>query len=417
VPGMGESDGRRILSALAELDGGPELLELGRSGGGLALVGGAVRDLLLGSRPRELDVLVPRDAAGFAARLARLLGERAGTPPQVTAHERFGTAAVQWPTGRVDIAERRAESYPSPGALPEVRPGSELEDLQRRDFTVNAIAVSLQTGEVSAVEHALEDLAAGRLRVLHDASFVDDPTRLMRLARYSARLGFDPEPHTAELARTALSDGAMGTLSLARAGSELRLALAEAAATASLLAMSDLGVLHAIDPILDFDPRVAHDALALLPGDGRTDVLLLACLLPRSRSDAPQALALLEGMEIPAAERDRAIAAAAGARELAEDLARAASPSELMRAARPSTAEALALAGAGGGPGALAAARRWLGGLRDVRLSIGGEDLLAAGIASGPEIGRRLDLALERLLDGEISGGRQSELTAALEGS
>ncbi len=119
--------------------------------------------------------------------------------PETVIHERFATAVVEWIHGRIDIAERRAESYPRPGALPEVRAATVAEDLARRDFTVNAIAVTLagpHRGRIDAVEHALEDLSAGRLRVLHERSFIDDPTRLLRLARYRARLAFDVEGET-----------------------------------------------------------------------------------------------------------------------------------------------------------------------------------------------------------------------------
>ena len=126
---------------------------------------------------------------------------------------------VEWEAGRVDVAERRAESYAAPGALPEVRPGSVEEDLRRRDFTVNAIAVPLggpAAESWQAPSTALEDLAAGRLRVLHERSFIDDPTRLLRLARYQARLGFELERRTAELAREALAAGALGDASRGR---------------------------------------------------------------------------------------------------------------------------------------------------------------------------------------------------------
>ena len=190
-----------------------------------------MRDLLLGSAPRELDVVVAGDAAALARELAARLGAGA------TLHDRFGTAMLEWDGGRVDIAERRAESYPAPGALPEVRPGTSEEDLARRDFTVNAIAVALggaRRGELTCAEHALEDLDAGRLRVLHERSFIDDPTRLLRLARYRARLGFELEPDTAALASRALGRGALMTVSRARLGAELRLALGEADAPAAL---------------------------------------------------------------------------------------------------------------------------------------------------------------------------------------
>ena len=118
---------------------------------------------------------------------------------------------VEWAGARVDIAERATESYPAPGALPEVRAGGDGEDLQRRDFTVNAIAVALGGAAAASSErrHALEDLRAGRLRVLHERSFIDDPTRLLRLARYRARSASEIESGTGALATRALQEGAL----------------------------------------------------------------------------------------------------------------------------------------------------------------------------------------------------------------
>ncbi len=255
---------------------------------GAFLVGGAVRDLLLGTRPRELDVVVEGGEGPFgqaAMRLAGALATRLGAGASVNQHERFGTAIVEWEEegegARIDIATARRERYPAPGALPEVEPGSLAEDLERRDFTVNTLACALdgaRPGAAGAVPNALEDLApapgameesravpgameesravpgamqesravpgaleklqsvpgaledlrARRLRVLHERSFLDDATRLWRLARYRARLGFAVEEHTAQLAATAVAEGALRTVSLARIGAELRLALGEA---------------------------------------------------------------------------------------------------------------------------------------------------------------------------------------------
>ena len=157
------------------------------------------------------------------------------------------------------MAERRAESYPAPGALPEVRPGSMAEDLARRDFTVNAIALSRWAAPAGASCRR----RSTRWRIWRRAacacctseSFIDDPTRLLRLARYSARLGFEAEAHTAQLAAQALAAGALATISRARVGAELRLALGEADALAALAALDSLGVLAAIDPELSFDER------------------------------------------------------------------------------------------------------------------------------------------------------------------
>ncbi len=218
-----------LLERLRAEPGGSELLELAPPGG--FLVGGAVRDLLLNRQPRELDVVVARDGSplGHAvAALASELASRLGTLAGTNEHERFGTAIVEWNAGQIDLATARRERYAAPGALPEVEPAPLAEDLLRRDFTVNALALALdgeRPGELHAAPHALEDLRAGRLRVLHERSFLDDPTRLWRLARYRARLGFAVEERTAELAAAAVAEGALRTVSGARLGAELRLAL------------------------------------------------------------------------------------------------------------------------------------------------------------------------------------------------
>ena len=149
------------------------------------------------------------------------------------------------PNGRFDLARARRERYAHPGALPDVEPASIDEDLRRRDFTVNALALALggpRRGELVAAPRALDDLAAGTLRVLHDASFRDDPTRLLRLARYGGRLGFSPDERTARLAREAIGDGALATVSGGRQGAELRLAGAEADPRPVLQELDRLGL-------------------------------------------------------------------------------------------------------------------------------------------------------------------------------
>jgi tRNA nucleotidyltransferase (CCA-adding enzyme) len=413
-----------VLERLHGLPGGEALLEVAGQRSDVELVGGAVRDLLLGREPRELDVVVGGEEEAFtqaAPLFARELAARLGVLAGANEHERFGTALVAWDGGQIDIATRRAESYPAPGALPDVRAGTEQEDLERRDFTVNAIAVRLggeRGGELRAVPDALRDLEQGRLRILHEQSFVDDPTRLLRLARYRARLGFDVEAGTAKLAGEGLAAGALRTVSGARIGAELRLALGEANAIATLAAMNELGVLSALHPRLRFEQPVLEATLALLPADGRLDLALLAALvLPlalRAQGD-PRAeiVALLDRWEFPAGDRDRVAAAACAVPRLIEQLPIAERPSELRAAALGVPLEGVALAGALAG--CEGAAGGWLGETRHIALEITGEDLLAAGLPEGPEIGRRLEAVLELRLDGELSGGREAELQAALD--
>jgi len=262
--------------------------------------------------------------------------------------------------------------------------------------TVNAIALRLD-GTLAAVEGAQDDLRAGLLRVLHDASFVDDPTRVWRVARYAARLGFDVDAHTRALAGAADPR----TVSGARHGAELRLALNEPDPLAALQAVAELnpGYLpEGFDPY----PRALPAALDLLPADGRRDLLTLAACA--AGMDTRALLAWLDDMGFVAAERDRV--AAASRYSTGEPLRAARTNAEIARAARGAPVEAVALAGGEN-------ARRWLADLRDVGLEINGDDLLAAGVPQGPEIGARLQRALDRKLDGEIAG-REQELATAL---
>jgi tRNA nucleotidyltransferase (CCA-adding enzyme) len=339
---------------------------------------------------------------------------------------------VEWAGGRIDIAERRGERYTRPGALPEVHPGSVEEDLARRDFTVNTIAVALagpHEGELHGVDGALDDLTARRLRTLHERSFLDDPTRLLRMARYRARLGFEPDEQTVRLAEQAIATGALDTVSPARIGAELRLALAEPDPVAALESLEQLGVLSALHEAIGLDAPLARAALAELPPPPAAwpDVLLLASLLlPGHSYDSTdyqtRLRALLDSYEFPAAERERTVRSAILAPRLAERLQRASRPSQVYEVAHGEPLEAVALggaiAGAAGHGDAADAARRWLSQLRHVELEISGEDLIAAGVARGPEIGRRLQRALMRKLDGELAGAegeRGTELAAAME--
>jgi tRNA nucleotidyltransferase (CCA-adding enzyme) len=373
-----------LLQALRALPGGAALLEAARPLEGVHLVGGAVRDMLRGEQPRELDVVVEGDPAALLDRLG-----------DAVVHERFGTATVLAGDARIDVARARRETYPAPGVLPAVEPAPLAEDLLRRDFTVNAIALSLADGSLRAAPHAREDLDARLLRVLHERSFIDDPTRLMRLARYAVRLGFEVEPRTAELAAA----GSLAGVSGARIGAELRLGLAEPDPLAVLARCVWLP--------LDVDATLARRALELLPPDGRPDLLVLASSMRK-----PLAPEWLDELEFSARERE-IVVAALDAPRLAVAIAEAERPSQLHTALSREPPEAVALAGALGPAGP---ARRWLEELRHVRLEIDGDDLIAAGLAPGPELGRRLARTLASKLDGELRGGREEELANALAG-
>jgi tRNA nucleotidyltransferase (CCA-adding enzyme) len=366
------------------------------------LVGGAVRDLLLGGRPLDLDLVVEGDPAPVAAALGG----------DVRTHDRFGTSTVSIDGFTYDLARSRRETYAQPGALPDVSPAPLSEDLLRRDFTVNALAIALTgdlAGTLQAAPLGLEDLRRRSLRVLHDASFIDDPTRALRLARYASRLEFEIDPHTLALLESALDAGAIRTVSGSRIGAELRLLAREPDPVSALRCAGELGIAHAIHPALGLDDEpLARRALALLPADGRRDLLALA--LATRHVPPPELAYLLHTLAFEASDRQTIIAAATRSPTLARDLGRAGQPSEIAGAVADAGPELVALAGA---LGPEREAREWLANLRHVRLEIGGNDLIEAGVPEGRAIGIGLHAALSAKLDGRLSG-REAELREAL---
>jgi tRNA nucleotidyltransferase (CCA-adding enzyme) len=409
---------------LRELPGGAELIALAGQRGGIELVGGAVRDLMLGVRPRELDAIVVAEVEAVAHELAERLGGGASV------HERFGTALVSSPGTCVDLARVRAESYPQPGALPQVRPGSPVQDLQRRDFTVNAIALGLageDAGRLRAVPEALEDLAARRLRVLHERSFLEDPTRILRMVRYSVRLGFAVEPRTAELATQALEAGALKSVSGARLGAELRLAFAERCAVAVLAELDRFGVLSAWEPGVCFDEHVVRMALEIMPEDGSRPVLFAAALLmglagELDNEDSEAAMrAFIADLQLPSGVGERVFGAAVSACFAIDSVDEAATTPDLLELTDGTPIESLALAAAvrdmEDGPGSYGRGliEDWLREQRHVALQVTGDDLIAAGVPEGPEVGLRLEESYRLLLEERIEPGRETELQAALE--
>ncbi|HLM08726.1 MAG TPA: hypothetical protein VK307_03390 [Thermoleophilaceae bacterium] len=391
---------RRLLGAerlLPALDGLPPAY----------LVGGAVRDLLRGADSVDLDVAVEGDARSVARALAERLG---GTARE---HERFGTANVLADDVALDLAATRTETYPEPGALPVVRPASLAEDLGRRDFAINAMALGLSGDDLGHLYDpcgGLADLDTGTVRVLHEFSFVDDPTRLLRAVRYETRLGFRMDPDTERLAREAVASGSLETVSGARIRDELMDLLREIDAPSGVERLRDLELVQALHPLLVPDPQlVASAALGAVAIGADRAVAALAALV----ACAPAELDLwLADLHLLASERDAAGRAARVAPRIAAALReREHEPSELADLLAAEPPEVLALALAFGAPSE--PILRWIGQLRGVRLEIGGGDLLAAGVPEGPVLGRALEETLRRKLDGIVSG-REQELETAL---
>lgn len=241
------------------------LRKLGQVGDELGLavyaVGGFVRDLLLGIDNQDLDVTVEGDGIFFAERFAEHYTCR------VRSHRKFGTAVLVFPDGRkIDVASTRLEYYESPGALPTVERASLRHDLYRRDFTINTLALCINSDRFgSLTDHfgGQQDIQERNVRVLHNLSFVEDPTRVFRAIRFEQRLGFHIAPHTEKLIRSAVRMHLLDKLGGERLFNELMQILREKEPTAAIGRMSVLGLLPYIHPSLKLVPateRVLREA-------------------------------------------------------------------------------------------------------------------------------------------------------------
>ena len=354
-------------------------------GEGVYLVGGTVRDILLGRTSFDVDIAVEGDALAYA----RSLGG------DVTAHGRFGTAVVRFPDGRhIDVVTTRRETYPAPAALPDVEAGTIGDDLARRDFTVNAMAASLgdDFGRLVDPHGGRRDLDAGVIRVLHPRSFVDDPTRIFRAVRYENRLGFRMDPETERLARAGVTGTAL--LTPARRREELVALLSEADAERTLARLAELGAAPRLEPGL----VERLDALRAELDPGAPLWRLRLAALTAVQRGLVQTLSLRRG---DARAVEDAVA-------LAPRLAEATDPVEVADlAGRAPEAALLALA-----HGESPALRDWFTRLRDVRLEVGGADLAELGVPESPRVGEILEELRRRKLRGELDG-REAELDAA----
>ncbi len=387
---------------------------LGERAEGIYLVGGTVRDILLGEESFDVDIAVEGDAIGLARDLAAVLGGR------MTPHVKFGTAVVQYGDGaRIDVVTTRTEFYDAPGALPTVERAGLREDLYRRDFTLNAMAVSLKPADFGRLVDPFggrEDLDARLLRVLHNLSFIDDPTRIFRAIRYEARYGLRLEEHSARLARGTIEMGLVGDLSSARLRDELVALLEDPGATGGILRLGELGVDRAIQARLRADSEAAElfEQARALSAELSVDVpawrLGIAAIARDLSSD--EAYDWLQRLKLRRRDVDRI----AGAIRIAPLIAERLGTEEL------DAAQVVALADAYAPDAPLLALaredrpelRHYFTRLRDVRLEIGGAELAELGLSESPRVGEVLDELRRRKLNGELDG-RESELDAARE--
>ena len=371
-----------------------------RRGARLYLVGGAVRDVLLGGSPTDLDVVADGVFAGLPDALASGLGGR------VTARSQFDTAKLAVDDLTLDLARARTESYARPGALPDVRPGTMRQDLARRDFSVNAMAVSLTEGDWGVLldpHGGAADLRAGLIRVLHSGSFVDDATRILRAVRYAARLGFEIESATRGLLERDLRR--LDTISGDRLRRELALLLAEDEWPACLRRARDAGVLGAVHPALALEraPLDILDAHTTVP-----EAVRLSATLSFAPPEQIGAAAARLDMTGEWASVTTSVADLAGTLDrLDAPRLRRSRVYALLRRVEPAAIAGVALTCRR--PRAADRLRLYLDELRHVRPLLDGNDLLAMGVLEGPRVGELLHTLLDARLDGLVSTREEEE--------
>jgi tRNA nucleotidyltransferase (CCA-adding enzyme) len=380
-------------------------------GMGVYAVGGFVRDVLLGVSNEDVDLTVEGDGVAFARHLAAALD---GTWKGPSA---FGTAVVIAHDGhKIDVATARRETYKHPAALPTVVPGSLRDDLFRRDFSINTLAFALNGPEAFSLIDWYgggADLAEGVIRVLHNRSFRDDPTRIFRAIRLEQRFGFVLHRHTLRLLQRAVEKRWVELLSGARLWRELRLMLGGESPVACLKRLDELQILPHIDAALVLSPaqlalltRVTEARIELAETHpeviGRAWPLYLATLLYGMEADlirrigtrlalAPRAIQeLLAGIA--------AVEAACHRLRLETDLR----PSAVVAALRALPLELLPLLLALSPSGEVRQLiQSYLMTWRHVRPGLTGDDLKRLGVPQGPQIGRLLTRVLAAKLDGE----------------
>jgi tRNA nucleotidyltransferase (CCA-adding enzyme) len=371
-------------------------------------VGGLVRDAWLdrSAGGQDLDVVVEGDARLVARALADTLG---GT---LVEHERFLTASVELPTGRrVDVVTARSERYEAPGTLPRVMPAAIGADLRRRDFTVNAMAVELGSGTFGLLDPlgGAVDIAARRLRILHPLSFVEDPTRIFRAARYAVRLQFALDPWSARCRALALELAPYPALSPARIAGELERLMAGAGAGAALAALARAGAFRLLAP-QHRATRATVAWLAALPATlewartrrlGVPPLELLAAALAADQAGGIAA-ATLRGLGLSGAPRGRVEQALATEPALRARLAGAERPSMRARAVREAGGTSAAWLHLAGDEATRERLEHVADAATEARPMLGGEAVLGLGVARGPDVAVVLGALRDARLDGEI---------------
>lgn len=379
------------------------------------LVGGSVRDLLRGEENLDIDIVTEGDGILFAKRF----GERLNA--KVRTHQRFGTAQVITDKLKLDVATARTEYYESPAALPRVETSSIKKDLYRRDFTINTLAIKLNPGDFGLLIDFFggqRDLREKTIRVLHNLSFIEDPTRAFRAIRFSERFGFKISKHTENLIKSAIKMNLFERLSGPRLYEELILLFNETEPVRAVKRLSDIGLLKIIHPNLTFNDELEvtlksmHETLSwfnLLFLEEKTDRGILYLMVLLSGLKDEELKAVIERLSPPPRVSDVIIRGTSRARDVLRRLPLD-DPVEIYNLLNDLRLEVILFSMA------ISKDRQkqkvisyYLTELRRAKTILKGEDLKKMGIEPGPLYSRILKGLLEERLRGHLKSREDEE--------
>jgi tRNA nucleotidyltransferase (CCA-adding enzyme) len=375
------------------------------------LVGGFVRDLILGLPNLDVDIAIEGNGLDFAAELARCLQAR------LIRHRRFGTATVAWERFKVDIATAREEFYEKPAALPSVRAGTIKDDLKRRDFTINAMAIDISEnnfGHLLDFFAGRDDLREGRIRILHNLSFIDDPIRILRAIRFEQRYNFRIERHTLRLLKEAVHTKMLQRVSGPRVKDELVLLLKEARVLKCIIRMQRLNIFPFISPKLRWGKEKLYFLKSIekviiiftrqMPKKRNLDTWLMYFIGLTADLDKKELKNICTRFGFSRSEQIRILSYKQTVKVLQKRLREKIRPSRIYRYLQPLSYEVILLI--------KASSRNKVVGeniedffrlYNNMRFSINGDDLLDLGIKPGPEYKHLLKKVFYARLDGAVT--------------
>jgi tRNA nucleotidyltransferase (CCA-adding enzyme) len=375
------------------------------------VVGGFVRDILLNVRNLDIDIVVEGDAIAFGRRLARLY------KGSLVAYEKFGTATVVTDKFKIDLATARKESYAKPAALPTVEFSSIKDDLERRDFTINAMAASVNKGSFGRLIDFFggeKDLENGVIRVLHDASFIDDPTRIFRAVRFEQRLGFRLDAYTENLIKHAVHEGMFSRTQNQRIRDELMRIFREEEPMRAISRMKELHELRFIHRkiTLPKEMGVVFRRIKALFGryaaggisEKEADLRVVYLMAFFHNLNSEEMRSVCERFVFRRSERVKLVSGKKNWKKTLKALSgRRLRPSAIFRALKPLSLEEILFIGAmAKKKSARSGIERFLREYRKTKIRISGNDLKKLGIKPGPVYSKLLTKVLYKKLDGEI---------------